>query len=153
MYSPSSAHWSAIKLILWYLNDSPSQGLALNLIFSLSLHVYCDADWARCPNDCRSTIDFCVYLSGNLISQSYKKQPIVAHSNTNAEYRSIITVSVKLVWLYYLLTKLNVILPSSPTSWCDNISATYLASNLMFHVKTKHIEIDFHFIRECVLSQ
>jgi hypothetical protein len=57
------------------------------------------------------------------------------------------------MWVQFLLQEIQVPSPSVPILWRDNIGATFLASNPMFHARTKHIEIDFHFVRERVASK
>jgi hypothetical protein len=59
----------------------------------------------------------------------------------------------ELIWIQQLLNELHISLPASPTLWCDNLGATFLAANLIFHARTKYIEIDYHFIREKVASK
>lgn len=152
MHSPTTSHWAAVKRILRYLKGSSHLGLSITPSSSLNLHAYCDADWAGCPDDRRSTSGYCIYLGSNLISWSSKKQPTVSRSSTEAEYRSLANTGAELIWVQYLLTELQVSLHSAPTLWCDNIGATFLASNPMFHARTKHVELDYHFIRERIMS-
>jgi hypothetical protein len=76
----------------------------------------------------------------------------VSHSSTEVKYRSFVIASAELVWMQYILQELQVTISSPPVIWCDNIGASYLASNLMFHARTKYIEIDYHFVREHVIS-
>ena len=144
---------SSVKRILRYLAGSPSHGIFLKPCHKLEIHAYCDADWAGCPDDRRSTSAFCIFLGSNIISWSSKKQHTVARSSTESEYRSLALACTELVWLQFLLAELHVKLQSPPTLWCDNIGATFLASNPAFHARTKHVEIDFHFIRERVLNR
>lgn len=150
MHNPTTNHWAAVKRIWRYLNGSSSHGLTLRPDSSFSLHAYCDADWAGCPDDRRSTSGFCIYFGSNLISWSSKKQPTVSRSSTEAEYRSLAITSAELIWVQFLLAELHFFLSSPPVLWCDNIGATFLASNPMFHARTKHVEIDYHFVRERV---
>ncbi|KAJ4774690.1 Gag/pol [Rhynchospora pubera] len=153
MHSPTSVHWSAVKRILRYLKGSADHGLLLKPSGSPLLHAYTDSDWAGCPDDRRSTSAFCIYLGPNLISWSSKKQPTVSKSSTEAEYRSLALAGAELAWVQYILKELHITLSQPPVLWCNNIGATYLASNPMFHARTKHVEIDFHFIRERVVNK
>jgi hypothetical protein len=82
-----------------------------------------------------------------------KKQPIVSKSSTEAEYRSLALATVELFWLRMLFQELHLYLPHPPTLWCDNLGALSLTYNPMYHARTKHIEVDYHFIREKVGSK
>jgi hypothetical protein len=109
-------------------------------------------DWASNPDDRRSTSIFCIFLGNILISWSAKKQKVVSQSSTDAEYRSLALITAKLLWIRILLKELRVFLPTPPILWCDNVSALALASNPVYHARTKHIEVDYHFIHEKVLN-
>jgi hypothetical protein len=85
------------------------------------------------------------------VSWCGKKQPTVSRSNTEAEYRSLALTCTEILWLQYLLHEIQQCSQSIPTLWCDNIGATFLTANPMY-ARTKHIEIDYHFIRENVAS-
>jgi Reverse transcriptase (RNA-dependent DNA polymerase) len=152
MHAPTTVHWAAVKRVLRYLNGSSTLGLHFTAHTLPSLHAYSDSDWAGCPDDRRSTTGFCIFYGSNLISWSSKKQPTVARSSTEAEYRSLATTGTELIWLQFLLKELQLPISSPPILWCDNIGATFLAANPMFHARTKHMEIDYHFIRERVLT-
>lgn len=152
MHSPSEAHWSAVKRILRYLKGSLSFGLLLQPSQSLTISGFADADWGGSIDDRRSTSGYCVFLGNNVISWSSKKQSIVAKSSTEAEYRALSSVAADVVWLQSILTELSFTVPK-PILWCDNLGATFLASNAAFHARTKHIELDVHFIRDLIAAK
>jgi hypothetical protein len=152
MHAPTSTHWSAAKRVLRYLKSSVDHGLHYTK-GPLHLFAYCDSDRAGDPDDRRSTSGFAVFLGRNLVSWSAKKQPIVSRSSTEAEYRALAITTAEMFWLRMLLKDIHVFLSTTPTIWCDNVSALALASNRIYHARTKHIEVDYHFVREKVLNQ
>lgn len=152
MHSPSNNHFTALKRILRYLKGTLSYGIFLKRGF-LHLTAFTDADWAGDPSDQRSTSGFCIFLGSSFVSWSAKKQSTVVCSSTKAEYRSLAHTAAELSGLRVLLHDLHIFLPTRPTIWCDNISSISLASNPIFHAQTKHVEVDYHFIREKVLRK
>uniref|UniRef100_A0A2N9FA52 Uncharacterized protein n=1 Tax=Fagus sylvatica TaxID=28930 RepID=A0A2N9FA52_FAGSY len=119
---------------------------------SLTLYGFSDADWAGCPNTRRSTTGYCIYLGANCISWASKKQATVSRSSAEAEYRAMASAAAELTWLTYLLHDLGISLPTPPVLFCDNTSALHMTVNPVFHARTKHIELDFHFVREKVAA-
>ena len=77
----------------------------------------------------------------------------MARSSTEAEYRALVSTAAELCWIQMILKDLGVYLSLPPMLWCDNVSALALASNPIFHARTKHIEVDYHYIREKVLHR
>ena len=93
---------------------------------------------------------WCMFLENSLISYNSKKQDRVFKSSTKFEYRAMSAACSEIVWLYGLLADLG-FSQSNPTSLhTDNTSAIYIASNLVFHERTKHIVVDYHYIREAL---
>jgi hypothetical protein len=81
-------------------------------------------------------------LGKNITSWCVKKQPTISRSSTKAKYRSLALACTEIMWIQYLLQEIKALVHSVSILWCDNIGATFLASNLIFHARTKHIEID-----------
>jgi hypothetical protein len=78
MHDPREPHLTAMKRILRYLQGTPDYGLLLRRSSCSDLIVYTDADWARCPDTCRSTSGYAVFLGDNLVSWSAKRQTVVS---------------------------------------------------------------------------
>jgi hypothetical protein len=151
MHDPRDSHLAAMKRILRYLRGTPDYGLLLRRSRSTDLAVYTDADWAGCPDTRRSTSGYAVFLGDNLVSWSAKRQTVVSRSSAEAEYRAIANGMAEATWLRQLLLELQAPLSRCTLVYCDNISAVYLSNNPVQHQRTKHVEIDLHFVREKVV--
>ncbi|KAG9444821.1 hypothetical protein H6P81_016161 [Aristolochia fimbriata] len=150
--NPTNIHWSTVKRILRFLKGTLRYGLVIHPSSNLGVDIYSDADWDGCPVDRRSITGFCIFLCGSLISWSSKKQPMVARSSAEAEYRALTIAAAEATWVLQLFKELKVFVSNPPIIWCDNLSATYIAANPVFHGRVKHVELDYHFIRERVTS-
>ncbi|KAL9263001.1 Retrovirus-related Pol polyprotein from transposon RE2-like protein [Drosera capensis] len=150
MHDPREPHMAALKRILRYLQGTLSYGLHLYSSSTADLLSYTDADWAGYPDTRRSTSGYCVFLIDNLISWSSKRQSTVSHSSTEAEYRGVANVVSESCWLCNLLLELHHPITKATVVYCDNVSTIYLTGNPVQHQRTKHIELDMHFVREKV---
>ena len=150
MHDPRETHLTAAKRILRYLQGTISYGLIIPRSAPTQLVVYTDADWAGCPDTRRSTSGYAVFLGGSLISWSSKRQPTVSRSSAEAEYRAVANGVAEVSWLQQLLQELHHPLKTASLVYCDNVSAVYLSTNPVQHQRTKHVEIDLHFVRERV---
>ncbi|WVZ92208.1 hypothetical protein U9M48_038291 [Paspalum notatum var. saurae] len=133
MHDPRSGHLDAVYRILRYLKSSPGKGLMFKSHGHLNLEGYCDADWASCLDDRRSTLGYCVFVGGNLVSWRSKKQSVVSRSTAEAES---------------LLLELKVLRKGPMKIWCDNMSAINIANNPVQRDRRKHVEIDRFFVKE-----
>ncbi|KAJ4727272.1 Retrovirus-related Pol polyprotein from transposon TNT 1-94 [Melia azedarach] len=150
MAKPLVPHWTACKRVLRYLKDTKDYGLEFTTSNNNDLVGFCDADWGCDVDDRKSISGYCIFLGGNLVSWSSKKQHVVARSSAESEYRAIALTCAEITWISSLLSELNMAIPSAPVIWSDSISAAAIASNPVLHGRTKHIEIDLHFIRDKV---
>lgn len=146
--APKKIHLTAVHRIIRYIRGTRHRGLFFPSSSSLHLHAFADADWAGCPDTRRSTTGWCMFLGNSLISWKCKKQPTVSKSSTEAEYRAMSSACSEILWLRRLLTELDHPCPGPTPLYADNISAIRIASNPVYHERTKHIEVDCHFIRE-----
>ncbi|PKU63244.1 Retrovirus-related Pol polyprotein from transposon TNT 1-94 [Dendrobium catenatum] len=149
MHQPRINDFDALKQILRYIRGTTQFGLPINGS-SLTLQSNVDSDWAGDHTDRKSTTGYCNFLGTSLISWSVKKQTTIARSSTEAEYRAIALVTTEIIWLRRLLHELDCPQLEPTKFYCDNTSAIALANNPVYHARTKHIEIDCHFIRDCI---
>ncbi|XP_057251474.1 uncharacterized mitochondrial protein AtMg00810-like [Beta vulgaris subsp. vulgaris] len=150
--APMVPHWEAALRVLRYLKGSPGQGILLRSRNDLCLSAYCDSDWAACPTTRRSLSGYLVFLGCSLVSWKTKKQPTVSRSSAEAEYRSMAVTTCELKWLKSLLSSLGVLHSRPMRLFCDSQSALHIAKNPVFHDRTKHIEVDCHFVRDELLA-
>lgn len=152
MHDPREPHLAVLKRILRYIRGTMDFGFHLYSSNTTSLVGYTDADWAGCPSTRRSTSGYCVFLGDNLLSWSSKRQHTISRSSAEAEYRGVANVVAETAWLRNLLRELHSPLSAATLVYCDNVSAIYLSANPVQHQRTKHIEIDIHFVRDMVTA-
>ncbi|KAI5313376.1 hypothetical protein L3X38_042550 [Prunus dulcis] len=155
MNNPTDVHWLLVKRILRYVQGTLSFGINFTSISTRvsdpwQLSAYSDADWAGDINTRRSTTGFVVFLGPNPISWQSKKQGSVSRSSTEAEYRALANTAADIAWIRQVLQDVKYFLPNPPVMYCDNLSALALSSNPVYHSRIKHLDIDYHFVREKV---
>ena len=158
--NPTPTHWMAVKRIMRYLKSCPNLGLEFKGSdkSNLQLQCYCDANWAQDRFDRRSVGGYLVRLNKDVISWQVRKQSIVALSSTEAEYMQMTQAAKEIKWFINLFSELQHIGQSQYyvphiDMLCDNQSAIELSKNDIYHDRTKHIDLRYHFIRECVQQQ
>lgn len=148
MHKPTTVHYQSAKRVLRYLSGSMNQGILLANQSNVKLSAFCDSDWAGCPNTRRSTSGFCLLLGKSPISWKSKRQSVVARSTAEAEYRSLAFTVCEVLWMKQLLKDLGLKQLEPTLVHCDNQAALAIAANLVHIEKTKHVEIDYHFVRD-----
>ncbi|GAA0145524.1 transmembrane signal receptor [Lithospermum erythrorhizon] len=113
-----------------------------------SVEIYTDADWANSPIDRRSTTGYCSFVSGNLVTWRSKKQNVVSRSNVEVEFRAVAQGMCEALWIKKLLEEIKVMFELPIKQYCDNKAAISISLNSVQHDRTKHVEIDRHFIKE-----
>lgn len=136
-----------------YLKGTCHYALHIKPFLTLHLMAFTNVDWATDGNDKGSMDSFCVYLGGTLISWASQKQKVVSRASSKSEYNALADGVAELKWLCTLLTELGLFLKQPSIIQCDNLSAQAVASNLVHHTHSKHIDIDVHFIRDQILAR
>lgn len=110
--------------------------------------MHADAEWARSKDDRRSIPSFYVFVSGNQVSWNNMKQNVVSRSSTELEHRAMSHVTTKIMWIFHILNEVGLEALTLAKLFCDNQAVLHVGYNPVFHERTKHIEVDCHFIRE-----
>ncbi|XP_071717990.1 secreted RxLR effector protein 161-like [Rutidosis leptorrhynchoides] len=153
MQSPKKTHLEVVRRILRYVKGTLSFGLTFKKGEGCRLTGYCDADYAGDHDTRRSTTGYVFMLGSGAVSWCSKRQATVSLSTTEAEYRAAAMAAQECTWIVQLLTELGqaIEVEGGVVMYCDNMSSIRLAENPIFHARTKHVEVHYHFIREKVL--
>jgi len=150
MIEPRHVHLVAAKHVMRYLKGTLDYGLSYDGDHNFTLSGYTDSDWAGSVSDRKSTSGCCFSLGSTMISWQSRKQSSIALSTTEAEYIAACSASCEAIWLRKLLTSLFDLEMEATTILCDNQSCIKMTENPVFHDKSKHIEIRYHYIRDMV---
>jgi hypothetical protein len=148
LQKPTMSHYKAACRVVRYLKQHPGKGLFFPRDSDIQVLGYSDADWAGCLDTRRSTSGYCFFIGTSLVSWKAKKQVTISRSSSEAEYRALSTATCELIWILFLLRDLKITCHKPPVLYCDSQSAMHIASNPVFHERTKHLEIDCHLVRE-----
>eukprot|EP00731_Ephydatia_muelleri_P034359 Em0056g18a len=149
---PTETHLTGVKRILRYLKGTINLGLKFEKTADSSIIGFSDADWAGDLDNRHSTSGNLFVMSGGAISWLSKKQPVVALSTTEAEYVALGAATQEVVWLRRLLSDIKAS-PKMPTIISeDNQGTIAIARNPVYHARTKHIDIKYHYVREALMD-
>ncbi|KAE8729490.1 putative Kinase family protein / peptidoglycan-binding LysM domain-containing protein [Hibiscus syriacus] len=150
MSDPREEHLEAVNRILRFLKFTQGAGLIFRKNQDRTVKVYTDASWGGELTDRRSVSGYCAYVWGNLVTWRSKKQAIVSRSTAESEFRAMALGICEGMWIKRLLTELDLDDKKNFEIFSDSQSAMSIAKNPVQHDRTKHIEIDRHFIYEKV---
>ncbi|KAK8916713.1 hypothetical protein KSP39_PZI022778 [Platanthera zijinensis] len=148
---PSAEHLTAAKRVLRYLKGTLHYGLLYEEEASTDLTGFSDSDWGGDSEDRKSTSGYVFMLGSKAVTWSSRKQKSVALSTAEAEYVAVCSAACEAVWLNRLFKELLAKEEGKPIQIkCDNTAAIGIAKNPIFHNRTKHIELRYHFLKDLV---
>ena len=147
--NPSKTHEKAAKQALRYINGTIDEGITYNGNLGLRLKAWSDANWGG-EEGRESVSGFVFTLAGGAITYSSKKQRSVALSTTESEYMALLHALKELIWLLRFLREIGYDIDNQNIIYTDNQGAIALAHNPEHHARTKHVDIQYHFVRNCV---
>jgi hypothetical protein len=147
--TPTRIHKSATKHALRYISGTIDQGIIYNGNLGMKLEFWSDANWGG-EEGRESVSGFVGTLAGGAVTYSSKKQASVALSSTESEYMALLHALKEQIWLLRFLTEVGYDISNQNIIYCDNQGAIALAHNPEHHARTKHIDIQYHFVRNCV---
>ncbi|XP_062085321.1 secreted RxLR effector protein 161-like [Humulus lupulus] len=153
MQHPKKPHLEAVRRMLRHVKYTINYGLLYKKGDEVKIVGYCDADYAGDHDTRRSTTGYVFKLGSGAISWYRKRQPTVSLSTTEAEYRAATMATQESTWLMHLMKDLHQSTDNAIPLYCDNQFAIRLTENPVFHARTKHVEVHYHFLREKVLQE
>ena len=150
MCEPKHIHMVVFKHILRFVRGTIAYGLRYTSSGGVMLHGFTDSDWMGSIVDRKSNFGYCFSLGSTMISWSSRKQGSIAQSTAEAEYITASAASREAMWLRKLLSDLFSSELEPTVIHCDNQSCINLTENLVFHDRSKHIEMRYHYVRDMV---
>lgn len=134
------------------MKGSIGQGLFYGTEANFDLRAFSYSDLGACTDDRRSVTGYAMFLGDSLVSWRSKKQDTVSLSSAEAEYRAMCVTSKEILWFTKVLKYLRLPFSLPAYLYGDNTAALCIASNSVFHERTKHVEFDCHKVRECIVK-
>ena len=148
IHSPTEECFEVMYQVITYLKGSPGKGFLFNKKEYMQIEAYTDADWAGENKDRRSISSYYTFVEGNLVTQRSKKQNIVARSGAKAESQVVAHELCELIQLKRILEELRVPYEKPMKLYYDNKAVINATHNPIQYDRTKHVEVDYHFIKE-----
>jgi hypothetical protein len=153
MVRPTKLFWKETKHVLWYLRGTTQFGLWYRWTEGVKLCGFTDADWVGSPSDRKSTSGGIFSVGSTVVSWYNRKQRSVALSSAEAEYMVASQATCEAIWMRKILVGLFGQMMDPTVIYCDNQSCIKLSENPVFHDRSKHIDIQYHHLRDCVQRQ
>nr|GEW92369.1 uncharacterized mitochondrial protein AtMg00810-like [Tanacetum cinerariifolium] len=150
MHIPIKQHLGAAKRILHYIAGTTNYGIWYTNVLDFKLIGFTNSDWAGCLDTRKSTSGNMFSLGSGEVTCSSKKQEMLALSSSEAKYTAIASAARQALWLRKLLVDFDCEQKGATEIFCDNGYAIEMAKNPSFHARTKHIDVQHHFIRHLV---
>lgn len=147
MQDPNETHFRTAKRVLWYIKGTVSYGIWFKKSEEPKLIGFIDIDWARSHDDMKSSSAYVFTLGSGFFSWNSKKKDVVAQSTAEAEYIAAVAVN-QAIWLRKVLADVGHNQVDATVIHCDSKSTVAMAKNPVFHGRSKHIKIKYHFLRE-----
>jgi hypothetical protein len=150
LVEPRHVHLIVAKHVMRYLKGTLDYGLNYDGDHDFTLSGYTDSDWAGSVSDRKRTSGCCFSLGSAMISWQRRRKSSIALSTTKAEYIDACFGSCEAIWLWKLLTGVFDLEMEATMILCDNQSCIKMTENHVLHDKSKHIEIQYHYIHDMV---
>eukprot|EP00253_Pinus_taeda_P010021 PITA_10021 len=153
MVQPTKLFWKAAKHVLRYFKGTSQFGLWYRRTEGVKLQGFTDADWVGSPSDKKSTSGGIFNLGSTAVSWYNRKQRSVALSSAEAEYIAASQAACEAIWMQKILVGLFGQRMDPTVIYCDNQSCIKLSENPIFHDRSKHIDIRYHHLRDCMVKR